>query len=176
MSDTTGNGNGLGVKAALRDATATVKETTRSLGAQARDGARSVRDQIRRGTSDAKQATYRKADTFLGRTSNELSSVTQTLHDSASRLEGQDQTVSARLLRSSANFANTVAEGLRGQSAQDLVHKTEDYARRNPLVFILACAALGAVAARFVKSAAPLGEELPLTEELTSVVGSTQVH
>jgi hypothetical protein len=79
--------------------------------------------------------------------------VASVLHQAAQKFSEGNQGMVADYTNNAANRIDDFAQNLRQRQLDELVGDIEDYARRQPEIFIGGAFALGFVAARFVKSA-----------------------
>jgi len=91
------------------------------------------------------------------------------LRASASDLEGHDKAYVAHYVQQAANSVEQIADTLHRQDLRDLMRHTEDFARRQPGLFIGGAVAAGFALARFLKSSA---ERRPI-EEHEGAYGAT---
>ena len=107
------------------------------------------------------------------RAANSLEDVAQSLRSASQQLTEHDRM--ARYMERAANQVDNLASFLGSHDAVEMVDDIEDFARRQPAVFVGGAFALGVLGARFLKSSRRnLGYEGPMggwsTEELTSRV------
>ena len=128
------------------------RESTSSSGDRLQDAASSVADRV---ADTAQQQVGSKVESQLGRGADVLGQVSQAIRQSGEQLRSEQPQI--------ASFADTAAEQvdrasqyLRQTDYQGLVRGAEDFARRQPAVFLGGALALGLVASRFLK-ASPSG-------------------
>lgn len=79
----------------------------------------------------------------------QISQVANALHRSSSEL---DDTFVGPYVKKAADALERVSDSVRNASLGDLVERTENFARKDPLLFIGGAFTLGLLAARFIKS------------------------
>jgi ElaB/YqjD/DUF883 family membrane-anchored ribosome-binding protein len=129
-----------------KEKTAPVKEKAKEVA----DDTRSVMDQA----SD--QAKSRIADQ-KEEASSQLHGLAEALRHTGDQLREQDQRAFASYSNQAADQIDQVSDYLERRSLNDLLHDAEDFARRQPELFIGGAFTLGLLAARFMKSSAPPG-------------------
>jgi hypothetical protein len=121
-------------------------------GDRLQDAAGSVADRVA-GTAQEKVGT--QVDTALTRAGDTISQVADAVRQSGEQLRDQQPQV-ASFADTAAGQVDRFAQYLRGANAQDLLRQTEDFARRQPAIFLGGALALGLIASRFLK-ASPSG-------------------
>ena len=106
--------------------------------------------------TQAQELASTQANTQMTRAADTLSSVSQTLQQSASDM-GEQQPQVAQLATQAAERIDQASNYLREHDLRDIVSEAESYARREPLVFLGAAFAIGFIAARFLKASSPNG-------------------
>lgn len=84
----------------------------------------------------------------------QLGSVAQALQRTAQELHAQEQPDIARYANQAADGLARFSQTLQQQNVQTLLGQVQDYARRQPAMFVGGAALLGFLAARFLKSSA----------------------
>jgi hypothetical protein len=84
----------------------------------------------------------------------ELHGVAQALRQTSNNLREQDQTMFAQYSNQVANRVERASTYLEEHDLDELMHEAEDFARRQPELFIGGAFTLGLLAARFLKSSA----------------------
>lgn len=109
----------------------------------------------------------------------ELHGVAKALRQTSSNLRQQDQTMFAQYSNRAADGVDRVSNYLEEHELEDFVHEAEDFARRQPELFIGGAFTFGLLAARFLKSSAPTYEyedeysRLPVQSHTSPFSGST---
>lgn len=85
----------------------------------------------------------------------ELHGVAEALRQTGNNLRQQDQTMFAQYSNRAADGVERISTYLEEHDVADLVNQAEDFARRQPELFIGGAFTLGLLAARFLKSSAP---------------------
>jgi hypothetical protein len=114
------------------------KEKIQQLASQARQ---SAGQQVESRFSDGKQ-----------RATQTLGSVAQSLHSSSQQLRDQQQNAIGKYADQAANKIEEISRYLENASLNDVATRVEDFARREPALFIGGAVALGFLGARFLKS------------------------
>ena len=114
------------------------KEKIQQLASQARQ---SAGQQVESRFSDGKQ-----------RATQTLGSVAQSLHSSSQQLRDQQQNAIGKYADQAANKIEEVSRYLENASLSNVATRVEDFARREPALFIGGAVALGFLGARFLKS------------------------
>lgn len=83
---------------------------------------------------------------------DEIKGLERALRRTATELEGQDQRTAGRYAARAADGLERVTRALREQDLTALIEQTEDFARREPRVFLGGAVATGFLLARFLKS------------------------
>ncbi len=102
----------------------------------------------------AQQVASSQANTQLTRAASVLDSVAQSLHDTSGGMRDQQPQI-ASLADQAASRVEGFSSYLRDHDMNDVVRDAEDYARREPLIFLGAAFAVGFIAARFLKASSP---------------------
>lgn len=84
--------------------------------------------------------------------SSELRNVAQAFHTSGNQLRDQGQDTVASYTDQMAQQLNRASLYLEHRKVEDIVHDAEDFARRQPELFLAGAFGLGLLAARFLKS------------------------
>jgi hypothetical protein len=127
--------------------------------------ARSLYDQAKETAGQAYEAVTDKATTTLDEKKSTLSEGLSTVADSLRKAGdnlGQGPTAENALADAARKYGSTAAEKIQGlaqyfeqKDVRTMARDLENYARRNPAVFIGAAFGLGLLAARFLKSSSP---------------------
>lgn len=86
-----------------------------------------------------------------GRAADQLGSVAAALHKAADELS-RENSVAAQYAVQAAERVDDMADMLRNATMDDMLHRVEGFARRQPEMFLGAAFAAGFLAARFIKS------------------------
>ncbi|WP_146214759.1 hypothetical protein [Azospirillum thermophilum] len=86
-----------------------------------------------------------------GRAADQLGSVAAALHKAADELN-RENSVAAQYAVQAAERVDDMADMLRNATMDDMLHRVEGFARRQPEMFLGAAFAVGFLAARFIKS------------------------
>lgn len=130
-----------------REAQEQAREYARGAAAEARQQASRLADEAQqRARSLIEQQKVTAADAVHGWAS--------ALRTTARQLEEQEQGMSGRYAEWAADGIDRISRSLREQDLDALVHQVEDFARRQPALFLGGAVALGFLASRFLKSSA----------------------
>lgn len=114
-----------------------------------------VKDKAQQLASQAQQKATEQVQPRLAaqkdRAANTLSSVAQSLRTSSQQLQGEQDGVS-RYMQQAADRVEGFANYLQSREVDEIVDQVEDFARRQPAVFLGGAFALGLLGARFLKS------------------------
>jgi hypothetical protein len=151
--ETDGEGNPAGGVAAQRKAP---DAGTQEVAGQAQQMAGQVADEAEAKTGQVaeqlKQQASSRLSSQIDRAAEGLGSLSQALLSVSGQLRQQDKALVAEYTTRSAEQVQRAASYLRGKDVDQLVDEAEDFARRQPVVFVSGAFALGLVAARFLKS------------------------
>src|SRR3954454_14150163 len=126
-----------------------------------------VRDTISNTVDQARQEAGTEGNRLIGaartrartafehqqhRVADSIGSVAQALHQAADQLNEQNQDVVARYADTAAQKIEQFADDLRTRGLDDLVGQAEQFARRQPEVFLGTAVATGFLIARFLRS------------------------
>lgn len=114
------------------------KDTAHELASQAQE---KVGEQVRSGVSAGKS-----------RAANALGSVAQSLLMSSQQLRAQDQDGMSRYVERAANKVEQLSDYMQNTSPGEMADRVEQFARREPGLFLGGAFALGFLGARFLKS------------------------
>lgn len=108
---------------------------------------------------EAQQKAKSKLEQGKEQAADHLGSVAQALHKSGAELQQGEQKAAGGYTVQAADKLEQISTHLRGSSVQQLVGEVEDFARREPTLFLSGAFALGVLGARFLKSSkqGPLG-------------------
>lgn len=119
-----------------------------------------VRDKAQQTAStlvdQAQQVATTQAKSQMTRAADTLETVASSIRQSTSSMREQQPQI-ATVADQAAARVDDASRYLREHDLNDVVRVAEDYARREPLMFLGAAFAIGFVAARFLRSAAPSG-------------------
>jgi ElaB/YqjD/DUF883 family membrane-anchored ribosome-binding protein len=107
--------------------------------------ASALMERVRDGASS--QLTTQK-----GRVTDSLTSLAQAVRQSTESLRSNQQPAVAQYVEKAASQLEHLSNRLRDRDVKDLVQDAQQYARRQPAIFVGAAFAAGLLAARFMKS------------------------
>jgi hypothetical protein len=131
------------------------RQPTNPSGDRLQDAASSVADRV---ADTAQQQVGTKVESQLGRGADVLGQVSQAIRQSGEQLRS-DQPQIAGFADTAAQQVDRASEYLRQTDFQGLVRGAEDFARRQPAVFLGGALALGLVASRFLKASPSGGDQ-----------------
>ena len=140
-------------------------------------GSSEVRERARELVNDAKETGQKLVsqagarartgiDDTKHRAARELGSVANALRGCGGDLGSQEDSMLAPYVERVADQVGRVANMLETRTVNEIARDVEDFARRNPAVFLGGCFAVGMLAARFLKSSKP---HLPVLYDEASV-------
>jgi hypothetical protein len=133
---------------ATREVTSQVKETVGQVADQAQQAAGQVVDQARQ------QVSSRLVDQ-KDRAADGLTNVAHALRQTSQQLREQDQQAVTGYIESAASQVERVSNYLRHNDLGGLIDDVEQFARRQPALFLGGTFVLGLLGARFLKSSRP---------------------
>jgi len=111
-----------------------------------------VREQLSNAADLAKSQARNTYEKQKNRALDEIGTLASALRRTGDSLDSNS--ISSTVVDRAAGTLETLGRGLQGKDLDTLVRDAESFGRRNPAVFLGVAAALGFVAARFVKSSA----------------------
>lgn len=118
----------------------------------AREQAQRVQEKVADQTQQAKSRAREEVDRRSTEIGQQVSSTADALRHVGDQLRSEGQEPTARLAQQASEHADRVGSWLRRSSGEDILHEVEDLGRRQPLAGLTAGAALGFIAARFLKA------------------------
>jgi hypothetical protein len=127
----------------------------------------SVRDSVSSTIDQAKQQAGAEGNRLVGaartrartafehqqhRIADSIGSVAEALHQAADKLNEQNEDVVARYTDTAAQRIEQFADSLRNRNLDDLVGQAEQFARRQPEIFLGSAVATGFLIARFLRT------------------------
>lgn len=135
-----------------------LRQEARSKAEQLRQGAQATYEQARQGArrvlDDVKQQGVAEVEGRKRYMADEVGGFASALHTTARQLNEQNQSVTARYIEQAAGNLEQFAQGIRNQDLGRVVRQVEDFARRQPALFLGGAVAVGFLLARFLKSSA----------------------
>jgi hypothetical protein len=113
------------------------------------DQAQSTAGQV---TEQAKQQATSQLESQKGRAIDSLVALAQALRQTGQHLHQQDQTAVSGYVEQAAERIEGLSNYLRARDIPQLIGETQDFARRQPGLFLTGAVALGFVGARFLMS------------------------
>jgi glucan phosphorylase len=143
--------------ATMSEAKAKVKETTSEVQKKAENVAEEVKQQAQAGLEHIEEEARSSLTTQKTEVVHKLQGVSEALRLTSNQLQGQDQNAFAEYSDKMADQVERVTAYLEEHDLEELRHNAEDFARRQPELFLGGAFTLGLLAARFLKSSAPSG-------------------
>ncbi|QKT03997.1 hypothetical protein HUS23_09300 [Ectothiorhodospiraceae bacterium 2226] len=113
---------------------------------------REMREQAERIGQQASQQARALVDEQKGVVAREVHGLADALHRTAQQLGEQEHRPLSSYVERAAQGLDHLAENLEGRSGESLLHQAQDYARRQPAMFIGGAVAAGLMLSRFLKS------------------------
>lgn len=114
-------------------------------------------ERIAEGIGQVKDEATRYATRQKSRMADQVQSLRNALDDMCAKLE-REQSPAAAPARKLADGLDSLAQALDANSLNDLSREVQDFARRNPALFIGGAALAGFMAGRFLRSSGEHGE------------------
>jgi vacuolar-type H+-ATPase subunit E/Vma4 len=127
------------------DTTGQVRETVENAAGQAKEKAGELVDEGRRQVRSQAEGQKNQATRQLGQ-------IRSALNETAGNLRQRDQNAIAGVIDGAADRVETVSRYLQTHTVSDLISEAENFARREPALFIGGAMMLGVFASRFLKS------------------------
>lgn len=140
-------------KSSVDQAVDTAKQKTAPVKEKAKEVAGDTRSVVDQASHQAKAKIADQKE----EASSQLHGLAEALRHTGDQLREQDQRAFASYSNQAAEQIDQVSDYLERRSLNDLMHDAEDFARRQPELFIGGAFTLGLLAARFMKSSAPPG-------------------
>lgn len=134
------------------DDTDTGSSTTQQLADKAQQGADQVKQAASAATDKAKQTAKSQASTQKDQAAQSLHTVGQAVNQAAQQLRQNNQTPIAQVAETAASNLNQFADHLSSRNIDDLIGEVENFASRQPALFLGGAFLLGVLGARFLKS------------------------
>lgn len=123
---------------------------------QAQQAAGTAQEKLQQAAGTAQEKVQQRVqsqiDAQKARAAETLGSVAQSLRSSGQQLQGQQQDGVSRIMQQAADRVERVADYIENADVGELMHQAEDFARRQPALFVGGAFALGVLGARFLKS------------------------
>lgn len=127
-----------------------------NMGQNAQDAASQVADQARQKSTEVMQQAQDTARTTLsqqkGRAAESVSTVADALRKSSSHLNNNDQAAIGHVADQLASRLDQFSDDLQNKSVDQMFGDVQDFARRDPQLFLGGAVVLGLLAARFLKA------------------------
>lgn len=131
------------------------------VGQKAQDAAGQVADQLSQKTSDLAQQAQQTAKSTLhqqkGQVAGSVDTVAQALRQTGKTLQDQDQAGIGQVVEQAAERLSQFSDDLQNKSVDEIFNDVQDFARRDPQLFLGGAFVLGLLAARFFKSSSRQG-------------------
>jgi ElaB/YqjD/DUF883 family membrane-anchored ribosome-binding protein len=132
----------------------TAKETAQNLQDTAQDVMQQTKETAGQVVGQAKEQAANQLDDRKEQVAESFGSVAEALRAAGNHLRENEQAPIARYADKAAARVDQFAYQLRGKDMQEIVRDMEDYARRQPALFLGGAFVVGLLAARFLKSTA----------------------
>ena len=132
--------------------TDTGSAATQQLGDKAQQGADQVKQTVSSAADKAKQTAKSQASTQKDQAAQSLHTVGQAVKQAAQQLRQNNQTPIAQVAETAASNLNQFADHLSSRNIEDLIGEVENFASRQPALFLGGAFLLGVLGARFLKS------------------------
>lgn len=133
-----------------QDAAAKIQDQAGAVAGQAQEQASKLADMAR------EQATTQIA-TQKERAAGQLGALASALHAASQQIQGEDQRQMAEYIESAAGQLDQFAAALRNQDIMQIADTVQQFARRQPALFMAGTFALGFAATRFFRSSPSSG-------------------
>jgi len=164
-SSSTSGGDVPGAPGKVQQAVSGAKEQVGQVADELSSRAAPVMDQAQEKAEQAFDQARQQATTHLGgqkdRAVDGLDGVVHAVRQTSQNLREQGQGSAAGYVDQAAQQVERLAGYLRTHEVGELVDETEQFARRQPQLFLVGSLALGLMVARFFKSSARQGPRLP---------------
>lgn len=124
---------------------------------EAGQAAEQTKEEARRLSEQAREQIASRAEQQKTQAMERLEGIGTALHETSSTLHDRNEDSVANVIDGAARQAERLADYLRHRSVNDMVAEVEDYARREPEMFLGGAALLGLIGARFFMSSSPEG-------------------
>jgi len=143
-------------KQAASDVVGQAKQTVSESVSQVKQATSETLNQAKQAVSESLDDTKRQVqstlDTQKSQVAGRLGSVANALRQTSEQLKAQNETTFALYAESAAEQIENWSELLQTKNLNDLVNEVQDFARRQPEVFIAGSLAAGLLLGRFLKS------------------------
>jgi len=123
---------------------------------QAKETAEDVIGQAREKAGQAAGQAQERAKSQISmgkdRVAESMESVASALRSSSGQMQGNEAGFVGDYMNRAADKVSEISQHLRQNDVNELMRETEDFARREPTIFLAGAFALGMIAARFLKS------------------------
>lgn len=132
-------------------------ESMAELGKQGQEAISQAQEQAVKLVGQAREQATTQVTTQKERAAGLLGALGTALHDASGEVRKQDETAMADFIDMTAGQVDNVARMLKEQDLGQLVETTQQFARKQPMMFLAAAVAVGIVGARFLKSSSQSG-------------------
>ena len=130
----------------------TTEPITEQLGQTVSDVKQQAGEKVEQLTDQAKQSVTAQLSTQKQKASETLGSVAQALRQTSHQMRSGDQAAIGDYATKAADQVERLSGFLRDRDVNDILHETEQFARRQPALFLGGAFVLGLIGARFLKS------------------------
>jgi ElaB/YqjD/DUF883 family membrane-anchored ribosome-binding protein len=133
------------------DVRATAREAAATVAAEASAAAQSLKEEGAAALEGARARAEQAAQQGVQRGAEQVGGIARAIHRAADELES-DSPELARTIHDAAGRVDGMARALRQRSPGDLLRSAEDFARRQPMVFLGVATVAGFALARFARA------------------------
>jgi hypothetical protein len=125
------------------------------LGKQGQEAVSQAQDQAVKLVGMAREQATTQVTTQKERAAGVLGALGTALQDTSRQVRAQDEAAIADYIDTAAEQVEQLSTMLREQDIGQLIDSAQQFARRQPMLFVAAAIAVGFVATRFLKSSSP---------------------
>jgi hypothetical protein len=111
-----------------------------------------AKEQTGQAMDQVRGSAFQVMDQQKSRAADSLGSVAQALHHTGDSLSGDQQDALGQYAHRAAETVDQISQQIRNKSVEQLLDEAEDFARREPEVFLGGAVLLGLLASRFFKA------------------------
>lgn len=126
--------------------------TTNNLKAGADQAVDQAKEKVKEAGGKAAETAKAQFANRKDRVADDIDNVASALRRTGEQLRDEDTGFVGDYVSKAADAVSNISQNLREKDLDQLLHETEDFARREPTIFLGSAFALGMIAARFLKS------------------------
>lgn len=134
-------------------------ETIKDLGSAAADLGSETKEQVTNLTDQVRQQATSQLTAQKEQIVDGLETVSLLLHQAGEHAHQQDKELIANYVDMAAQKIGSFSESIDQQDLNQVLQKTKDFARREPMMFVGSALVAGFLGARFMRSSSEMGEE-----------------